>query len=286
MLAVALALGCGAGACTLFVDTSGLGGPATEGDASSLVDEGGGTDAGDGDAPFEASTDAPRRDLYFDEVVSDGPVAYFRLSDATPEAKNEIAGSAIGAIYPASGATRAAPGALAGSADGALRFDALDARLALSGPVDFLGDVPFTVEAWVKLDDFSGTDIAEDMLFPGGGGGRTGWTLFLRPEGAQFQLRTEMWTDGVIFLYTQHLNPVSTSSFHHVVVFHSDVDHLDHLVVDGITSAGGFTGNGVGERVANGTTLSWGGFRGTLDELAIYDKVLPQERVLKHLSSR
>lgn len=237
------------------------------------------------DGPAETSTDAAERDRYFDEVMSDGPIAYFRLADATSAAKNEIAGSAIGAVYPGSGATRGVPGALSGSADGALRFDTVGARLGLLGPVDFLGDVPFTVEAWVKLDDFSGGDIAEDMGFPLGGQ-RTGWIFFLHAVGDAYNFRTEMWNDGVIFLYTEHARPATTSSFHHVVLYHSDVDHIDHLMVDGVTSAGGFTGNGVGERAVNGATLSWGGFRGTLDELAIYDKVLPQDRIRTHYSAR
>lgn len=43
----------------------------------------------------------------------------------------------------------------------------------------------------------------------------------------------EMWNDDVHLLYAVDDTPVTTSRFHHVVLFHSNVDQLDHLVVSG-----------------------------------------------------
>lgn len=275
MLVIAMVLGGTAGACSLLLDSADFTG-AGQSDAAAAA-----PDVVTIDALVEAEADAPQQDRYFGEVMSDGPIAYFRLSDTTPSCKNEVSGSSITALYPTGGATQNVPGALSGVSDGALRFDSLSARLAVYGDLDFPGDQPFTIEAWVKLADFSGVDIASDMTFSGSV--RTGWVLFL--EGAS-RFRSEMWKDNVHLLYAVHDTPVTTSSFHHVVLFHSNVDQLDHLVIDGRFAAGGSTDRGPGLRIVNGSLQTWGGFRGTLDELAIYDKALPLERIVAHYDAR
>lgn len=286
MLVAAIVLGGALVACSVLVDSDGLSGPRPVDASSQDVGlDSAGDDAADGSVDDAAdAADAPARDRYFDEVMSDQPIAYFRLADSTASCKNEIDGSPITGVYPTAGVTRNVPGALSSSSDGALRFDDAAARLTVAGALDFPGDQPFTIEAWVRLDELPTTssfDIACDSTFTPGA--RTGWLLFV-DQSAKF--RSELWNANVHLLYTFHDVPATQSSFHHVVLFHSDVDHLDHLMLDGRVSNDGKTANGPGARVVNDALQLWGGFRGALDELAIYDKAIGPDRIVAHYLAR
>jgi hypothetical protein len=65
---------------------------------------------------------------------------------------------------------------------------------------------------------------------------------------------------------------------------HSDVSMKDVLYVNSAT--GNAARSSPGARQAATAALSWLGFQGRLDEIAIYDKALSPERIAAHYVAR
>src|SRR4051812_23375673 len=106
------------GACTLTTSLDGLSGPALDAGALPVPDAGVSADA---DAADNDSGGPPVKDdaglvsAYRNVIMSDGPVAYYRLGDTGATAKDETGahpGTVIGTISHG-------PGAIAGDSDGA-----------------------------------------------------------------------------------------------------------------------------------------------------------------------
>jgi hypothetical protein len=79
-------------------------------------------------------------------VISDAPVAYYRLSDTGSVAKDEM-GHHDGAYQ---GSLSHGPGAIAGDADGAL-VGSGDGWVDVPGGFPFTGNAPYSIEAWVAV---------------------------------------------------------------------------------------------------------------------------------------
>lgn len=229
---------------------------------------------GDDAADTDAGTDAGPPP-YVEAVLADTPLGYWRFSaDAGPLAIDS-AGSHNG-VY-SGGATPTAPGAI--GSDRAVALDGVDDFVDMGDSAGFAfeGLRPFTLEAWVYAEPTAGRTAIlarESGALPAGWvlfaqGGRVGFTRF---DGTQSQ---SVETDG--------LSPMTWT---HVVVVYS-VPGLG-LYLDGQLRMG----TPGPEFVAPTTTTLFvvgaqtggtvGNFRGAIDEVAIYGRALPSERILAH----
>ena len=225
---------------------------------------------------------------YKREVLADDPVGYWRLGDAVgaPTAADEL-GVTPGVV--GSGTTFGVPGALACDGDTAAVLDGVTGQIGLGDAFDFVGSVPYTVEAWVKptVLDLSYRRIfskeAYDIMAQ-----RQGYTAYARaPQPNAFGF--ERWLDGVTTAQLHADTSIPLDAWSHVVSVFDGKDcilYLDGVLVVGIGFAmpadiidqdGIFTWG-----ASSGGSSQW---EGALDELAIYDKALTQPRIAAHFAA-
>lgn len=279
-------------ACSALVDTSGLSRvPAAPtdpdaaqrptDDAAPLLDGAGsadtmfGQDAGDGDA---AAGEHP----YVLAVRDDAPRAYLRLEEmsASSGARSAVGGGPD-ATYPGS-ATLGVAGAFPGSR--AVRLsDSSPGGIALANTIAIAMTKPFSLELWFQPD---ANDEVVRFLASG-----------CNCEGAvreSFGVLTSSLYGVVMERYVGDVK-VSASSgalvlgaYHHVVMTYDGTKQS--LYVDG-----GLRATVADARSANNAAnpcISFGAFnpgsfslRGTIDELAVYDKALSAAQVLTHYTA-
>jgi hypothetical protein len=255
----------GAMDCGLFPDLGDLSG--TTPDASP-------GEAGPGDAAGDA---APSGDAaatgYRAVVLSDGPIAYYRLGDSVaPTAKDET-GQHDG-VYKG-GVTLGVPGAIAGDPDTAASFDGIDDLLEVlpSDAFSFDGKAPFSVEAWVRHDSTNAEGIIGKDTYDAGPGYQGWFLVYNVNDRFQFYRGAEI----------VDISRPTEGQFFHVVTTFDGYTLL--LYVDGVQAASDTNVVDVpvtGAPLWIGQTYYWGRFTGVLDEVAFYDKPLPPARVLAH----
>jgi hypothetical protein len=239
------------------------------------------------DRVFELDTvgpDAPAiaidaRTGYAASVLADGPVAYWRLGDASinsavDETNNGNVGMLLGGVQPG------APGPLVGDADTATEFDGIDDTITMGDRLAFEGKAPFTIEAWVRPTahaNYAGVLSKTDES--AGGANKVGYLLydqyltfgFERIGAADSQTVTTgalalgMWVavavtyDGTtLTLYIDSVPQMSSTT---------------DITIPATTKPFAIGGRNGGV---------WLFFGGSIDEVAIYDHPLDQTRIEAH----
>lgn len=285
LLCLALALLGASAACSVLVDMSGLasgsadmegagrdgGGSGSDGGAS-----GGGGGAFLGDAsPSPGDGAAPTGSAYRDAVMADGPVAYFRLDEKTYGIAKDETGRFSG-VHKGNLALGVPP--LLGGSEAATRFDSAG-RIEVDG-LDFQGNAPFTLELWL-----SKTATHAQYHFPfykemGTGSNRRGYGVVVIDDelaGERFVGGTSMDVvargvgAGRIVYFVMTYDGKSLALWIDGVHVDSKSDPRSQAPVTAPALIGGAAGDG---------------FDGTIDELAVYDKVLPPERIQAHWAAR
>jgi hypothetical protein len=217
---------------------------------------------------------------YREAVLEDAPIAYWRLGDVATA--SDETGALIGTY---SGDCAPAPGALAGDPDGAVHFDGLTCRVDFPGAIDFLGRSPFTIELWVALDELGGgqpyimNEVRASMVPQEGfamlEGNTAGATYFERAAtGVNRVTQRFASTPGV---------------FAHLV---GTYDGTNLQLYANTLPVGVATTTATASMASTATTTVVLGsypstatsayLHGTLDEVAIYDHVLPLDRIALH----
>lgn len=248
--------------CGWFVDLGGLSGAAVE-DAA--------TDA----FPSEASaaldagepTDAASPNPYRAAVLEDRPVSYWPFDDEVGSlVARDIVGGKTAVVN-----GKATFGAAAAVGTG-VTIASSETFLEVGDVYDFVAKSPFTIEAWAQpVLDAAFRNIGDKRAGDG-----SGWILYFREEGTvQFEQR---WTGGQRVGWDE--TPRAYPRPAHVVVTFDGSKLAMYLDNEKFVKV--FTDD-VGGPVKNGDSLVWGGgYAGLLDEVAIYDKALPPERISAH----
>lgn len=289
-------------ACSLLVDTSGLengegpDGAALDGagtDANGSGDGGGGPDGtspppppgSDGGLDAADANDG-QSSSYFAVVMSDTPVAYFRLGDAvgTTVAKNDSTlGSAPTGVLSA-GVTLGTSGAIAFDPNTAATFtNGTGAKLDLGNFFAKFGDVAGTIEMWVKplaapanaprfLVDRSTTTPTPRYM------------LFLFNDKVEFERYD---ADGGVDGVYSPTGTIAVGTWYHIAVTANTTAGM-HLYVNGTqvdSSALAITLGDVGGNFYVGAKFSnplQNGADAVIDEVAVYNKLLAAARITAH----
>ncbi|MBC5805442.1 MAG: LamG domain-containing protein [Candidatus Eremiobacter antarcticus] len=195
-------------------------------------------------------------------VLADAPTGYWRLDAASgssfaDSSGNGHSGTVVGAV------THAVAGALSGDADTAASFTGG----SISAPVPSLNSA-YSLEAWFKV-------------------GSTGEEHFLDMSPQQmFVIRGQVYfgTGGGHYLKSA-LSTYGDNNYHHVVATYNG--STKQLFVDGVLAASSSDTVGyikssslsIGQFYAGGYS-----FIGSLDEVAVYSKVLTAAQILNHFS--
>lgn len=264
------------GGCSFLLNDNFSGGDA----ASSGLDSGAadsttsrGSD--DGGGPADASVDQiTLADAYFNAVIADKPLSYWRLDETQGPVLRDAMGRHDLTITNPLGTMLAQTSAVHGTS---VTLDG-DARLVLSGTLDLSSGRAFTVEAWIRPADTS--DVFRRIfgkIAIGAGGPVDGTYLWV--NGARSTLGFESWRDkssvDAVYWYVRPPN----DSFSHVVIVVDGVRTKFYANGDLVDTASQSPGTAANPDVE----VLWGEkFIGGLDELAFYEKPLGAERVKAH----
>jgi len=263
----------------LLVDSSGLTSPG--GDRADVSDA-----ASDGPLPADADpaeaadvqdasdVDAPAIHPYVQAVLADGPSLYYRLEETSGTIAKDETGNHPGTYL--SGGGHGAAGAFPGSS-----------ALRLSGPggvssgdiFDFEGTVAFTLEAWLRPE---GYDDQYRFLFHHNdeSGLRQNYGIYVQATNG---LTFERYVDGDGRAASTD-NP-DVGSWHHIVGVYTGA--VIQLYLDGTLVSASTDPRAAKEKrsiltIGFGYPGGEGALKGTLDELAVYEKALDPDRIAAH----
>lgn len=220
---------------------------------------------------------------YANEVLADGPVAYFRLGEASGSvAANEVGmthGSFIG------GVSLNQSGALMFDSDAAVALDGSNARIDtnLDDALDILGDI--TIEAWIRADDLNSTYHIASKNDAGGPTAKCPWQFALVTGGTLRWFAAD--NAGGFNEARDSTQSISVLAWHHVALV---VDSQQvTFYIDGQQDGGGwqsFSGSPAASAVTgkigcrgDATTQF---FPGRIDEFAVFDHALSAARLAAH----
>lgn len=159
--------------CSLAVGFGGLeGNPSTDAGEASTTTGSDGSTSGDGFAPGSdanvTGSDSPSGNAYVTAVMADGPLAYFHLDETSGTTVHDSSGN--GHDGDAHNLKLGAAGAFAASGTAA-HFDGKgyvsipDSVSGMGTPFDFTQSTPFTLEAWVMIDQQPVKDMTAYTFF-------------------------------------------------------------------------------------------------------------------------
>lgn len=224
---------------------------------------------------------APATSRYATAVLADKPLLYYRFGETGgAPARDEVTGATT--AYPVSGGKFGVTGALAGDPDTAMTLDG-SFKLQLAQLVDFKDFTPFSVEAWLSPN--TATTGSGFIVDHEAWDGRRGWLLTADSDSIGF----ERWLDGGSASIGVGQAAVE-GQWHHVVMSYDG--SVQRLYIDSVRRTTGMPGVplvviGVPWTVGgqNCAPCSGNGFRGSVDELAIYGQALTEERIQAHFSA-
>lgn len=220
-------------------------------------------------------------------VLADTPRAYWRLGEASGTVARDEVGTANGQYR--NGVQLGAPGALFGNSNTSARFDGTNDLIGMSDPASGALDIgtnDATIEAWVKGGAENDRAIISKRNFfsldPF-------WEIVVTDDQSRKgQVRVNVWNGSVSRVAYGPPIRVDKEGWHHVVVL-LDRDTAITIYVDGVasTTPGAFTGtlaNSAELILGKSTSLFVPYYKGDLDEVALYGKLLTPARVQAHLA--
>lgn len=219
---------------------------------------------------------------YYDRVLQDSPVAYYRLGEQSGTGAADSVGTNEGNFF-GTGFTLAVAGALNGDNDTAVSFT--NACIRAGDVLDFnqVGSA-FSIEAWVKPTDTNGTRVIAGK-FNSASTAANGYKLQLIGTN---KIRFVSTAGGQ---YIDTANTISATVFTHVVGTHDGT--TARIYVDGVQAAEGtlplppdtgvaFTVGCDYDTVGGNNNL----FVGVIDEVAVFAKALSAATISQHFQAR
>jgi hypothetical protein len=213
---------------------------------------------------------------YAATVLSDGPIAYWRLDDTTTATAKDYSGNGYDGSYQG-GVTLEVPGAIADDPDTAVQFDGNTGKMVANLPTrfEFAGTAAYSIEVWAKPTSSSaGMGILGKSVYTSATSGYSGWYVAYTSNGY-----LDNWRNN-----DEAGNPQSaTGTFMHVVATYDGTTLYVYLNGQPFANAATTTTLATtGAPLTAGSVANWGNFTGVLDEIAIYDKALSQARIAAH----
>jgi hypothetical protein len=233
----------------------------------------GGTDESGSDA---APSEAGPTSAYAAAVLADAPLAYWRLdepsgSQTCADQTGHYPAAVVGTV------TLGVTGALAHDPDTAAQFNK-SGTVDVGNVLDFPSPAPFSWEVWVKptsIGDFQ--EFMSKMTFNGTGNPVNGTYMFAW-QGTGMNFGFERFSTGKSTLGIDTPGLTAGSWAH--VVGTVDASGAGAVWVNGVkVASGAATGTvaGTSAHLVFGAALPC-----SLDEIAVYDHVLPNARVIAH----
>jgi hypothetical protein len=233
------------------------------------------------DSPPEAPVEAGA--TYASTVLSDAPLAYWRLDEASGTVAHDSSGNGNDAMY-TGGFTPGSPGALIGDADTAATLDGTTGYVDVGNRFAFAGTVPYTLEIWAQPKNISASYqrlFARELPTSP----REGYLVFVRgPTAADpSTFSVERWVTDATNQCPQ--TAAIAQVWHHFVATYDGA--TSRIYLDGALAA-----SQPAPLALNATAASLylgasafdaaGYFAGVVDEAAVYGTALTAARVSAH----
>ena len=218
---------------------------------------------------------------YYNAVMDDHPVAYWRLGDHDSVARDEI--GAYDGVHQGT-YTEGARGALVGDPNPAVTLDGISG--VVKGPDDalaFTGTAPFTLEVWIepvaaKYQHFVTKELRAGLPDPGGGSHPLVGYALLQSPGVLFERVIDEMTSN----HTgQH--PIASGQWSHIVGTYDGATmclYINGAMIETVPSPGAIAS--YKSPVLIGAHPYGANLGGSIDEVAIYDSALPSTRIATH----
>jgi hypothetical protein len=245
-------------------------------------------DAHTADAPTMAETgpvdsgpepDAAPKSKYFAAVMEDKPVGYWRLGEKGGTIAKDQVGIHDGTYT--GGVTLGLTRPDVSDGDTAVSFDGKSGRVIIADAFGFANNASFSVESWVYIPtpDSVPHYIVSKLATDAG----AGWFV---AENREYEgLGFEVINNGLWSTWTMPI--VATTWIHHVGTFTASnlCVYINGVQKHCFAPAYGPAENSSALTIG-ATGDGFGYFNGAIDEVAIYDHVLPPERVQAHYDAR
>jgi hypothetical protein len=237
-------------------------------------------DAG-ADSPAEAQADAGS--VYATSVLSDAPLAYWRMDDAAGTVARDTTGNGNDGQY-VGGVTLGTGGALIGDADTAVTLDGVSGHVDMGNRFAFAGNASYTLELWAQPHAI-GTSYQRVISRELPTSPREGYLVFVRAGSAAdpSTFSMERWEANQTNQCPE-TNAV-TQVWHHLVATYDGT--TSRIYLDGALAA-----SQPAALALNATSASlWIGasvfdtaayFNGAVDEVAVYGTALSATRIAAH----
>jgi hypothetical protein len=224
-------------------------------------------------------------ETYAEAVRADAPRGYWRLGEASGTLAAEDQHRADGTYL--GGVILGVPGAPAGDPNTAARFDGGNDKLVVpdpaNGSLDF-GTADFTVEAWVKP---TASDERVIVAKRPSTGTEPYWGLTVTDDPNHNGQVRAVYFDGVNTRTAYSSKGVLDGAWHHVVVWYDrqmgiivSVDGVSKATALSLTSSVSNSGE---VHIGKGPTNGY--LKGDLDEVALYDGLVPLQRIQAHAAA-
>ncbi|MCD6726100.1 MAG: Ig-like domain-containing protein, partial [Solirubrobacteraceae bacterium] len=227
---------------------------------------GAGADALDSSLPLQTS--------YRDEVMADGPAAYWRLGEASGTVALDELGASNGSY--AGGVALGQPGALADGSTGAA-FDGVNGRMVVPSSSVLNATAAVTVEMWARRTK----SAAYQVLVGKPGNGQSKFENYAIWFNTSNRLQAYF---GNGTTYVTVTSGVLNTAWHQIVATYDNATarvYVDGALVASATSTVALTPNTLPLNLGR-TNDGQYYFGGALDEVAVYQKALSASRIQAH----
>ena len=237
-------------------------------------------------------TPTPTSTAYSNTILSDNPLAYYRLGEASGTTAADASGHGLPATY-TGGVTLGQAGAVSGDANTAARLDGTSGYVNAGHPQSFdVGAGDLSVEAWIKPTT---TAVRQQVAAKDSATGRS---FVLELSGAAGQGGLTFWlfdTAGGFAAFSTPAGLVAAGQWSHVVAERSG--GVVQIFVNGSNQPLSIVPGSKGLPVtlpSTATDLTFGArryggyedwFQGSIDEAAVYNSALPASRVTAHYNA-
>jgi hypothetical protein len=246
-------------------------------------------DAPDGSSGPDGTPDSGDK-TYASTVLSDGPIAYYRFDEASGTVAHDASGHGNDALLGV-GVTWGASGAIVGDSNTAIHVSEKSGGVSAGKHFDFNGTMPFTIEAWVKIEI---VDSTYRFLFSKDYGPDTDrrqeYAVYVQQHDG---LAFERYVDNArVAPFALAAPPTNPAKWTHVVGTYDGGNlawFVDGKMAGRAPDARSQSTKPVDALIGNdnsgSTADGFGAMVGTIDEVALYDNALSADRVAAHFSA-
>lgn len=227
----------------------------------------------------DASADAVGEAAYPAAVLADKPIVYYRLDEASGAVARDRSGNGIDGTF-VGAVVLGAAGALKNDGNTAVELGGTNATLSIPNAFDFAGGASYAFELWILPNTTAGEQEMFGKYEPRSPSVEGTLAFFGTPGPSGVILGFERWHQPELVAYVHQMTIGLVAGVYNHVVFACD-GGTPRLYLNGVRYDGFAKQPGVGPDKLN-VPLVFGGFRGKLDEVAVYDHDVVETRILAH----